>query len=359
MTNLKTALLFIIFCIYAQCINAQNHLIEESKVIIETSTGKSEVCHETHDHNGTLEHNIALRAGQGNNAAFLRENGLFEIGSVDVCVRTYDPGVFLAVQGEGFKLFDSHFDHVSDQRLKSNITRLEKSTEKFLNLNFYSYDFKAGGPTRYGILAQEVKDDFPHSMGTFTEKDTKYLTFNPNNLFYTGMKVIQENSLTIRNQQQEIKTLQETNQQLQDQIATEKAINQQQQQRLEEIEALLATLGNTSTTQEPKQQPTIETVNIRIEEQENQPQLGQNIPNPFSRFTTIPYYLPTGTETARLIIQDVSGKMIVEQSLPGHSGEGKVEIDLENNQLVGGQFSYSLFANGKLLGTKQMIFVKD
>lgn len=78
-------------------------------------------------------------------------------------------------------------------KTQKNIDDLPKSLHNFLDFNFYSYQYKKTNQTRYGILAQEMKDKFSHSIGKLIEEDdTEYLTFNPNNLFYTGLKATQE-----------------------------------------------------------------------------------------------------------------------------------------------------------------------
>jgi len=309
--------LIIICCQYSY---AQDH--EVSEIRIETTSGFSRICHETHNHNNT--HNIAFRPtlDPTSPAAFVTDGGLFLLGSADVCIRDYNHDVYLAVDGKAVKHGDALWESTSDKRLKRNIQSLENNTEKFMNIKFYSYEYKRTGKMRYGIMAQEVKNDFPHSIGTYEENGVEYYTFNPNNLFFTGMKVIQENS-------GEIRTLEAENQRLRAELEAERNRNNQQQSRLDAIEAALANLGvelPSSNTTEAQPKPN---TSIRIQTQDD-PRLEQNIPNPFSQSTTIPYYLPDNTQTAILVIRDMTGKMIAKHILPTQKGEAKVQVDTKN-----------------------------
>jgi len=173
MRNLKIQCLIILIILCCQYSHAQDHDVEVSKIFIETTSGVSEICHEAHDHSGVIDHNIALRPTSTGRAAFIRNTGLFQLGSIDVCIRDYEADVYLAVEGDAVKHGDAMWESTSDRSLKRNIQSLENSTEKFMNVKFYSYEYKRTGKMRYGIMAQEVKKDFPHSIryhGTGSEK---------------------------------------------------------------------------------------------------------------------------------------------------------------------------------------------
>jgi len=343
MRNIKIQCLIILIIQCCQYSYAQDHDVEISKIFIETSSGFSEICHEAHNHDHGIDHNIAFRPEPDSAAAFIRNNGLFQLGSADVCIRNYQHGVFLAVEGDAVKEGDAMWESISDKRLKRNIQSLENSTEKFMNIKFYSYEYKRTGKMRYGIMAQEVKEDFPHSIGTFEENGVDYYTFNPNNLFFTGMKVIQENS-------GEIRTLEAENQRLRAKLEAERNRNNQQQTEIDAIKAALANQGielPSSNTTEAQPKPTIPSIR-------NHSRLEQNIPNPFSQSTIIPYYLPDNTQTAILVVRDMTGKTIVKHILPTQKGEAKVQVDIDNAQLRGGMYTYSLYANEQLVDTKKM-----
>ena len=83
--------------------------------------------------------------------------------------------------------------------------------------------------------------------------------------------------------------------------------------------------------------------------------LQQNIPNPFNHTTTINYTLPQTYSSAKIIVTDKSGKLLKEIKL---SAKGKGSLDLNTSTLAGGTYQYSLYLNGNLIDTKQMISVK-
>ncbi|MEO6329343.1 MAG: tail fiber domain-containing protein [Ginsengibacter sp.] len=79
--------------------------------------------------------------------------------------------------------------------------------------------------------------------------------------------------------------------------------------------------------------------------------LDQNIPNPFTKSTTIGYSLPQSFTSAQIKITDINGKTLKTVNI---SGSGKGTLNVEASILSSGAYNYSLYANGKLVSTKQM-----
>ena len=80
--------------------------------------------------------------------------------------------------------------------------------------------------------------------------------------------------------------------------------------------------------------------------------LEQNIPNPFANGTTINYTLPQQYSSAKIIVTDKLGKKLKEINVSG-SGKGSVKVDAST--LANGTYQYSLYVNGKLIDTRQMV----
>ena len=80
--------------------------------------------------------------------------------------------------------------------------------------------------------------------------------------------------------------------------------------------------------------------------------LDQNIPNPFNGSSPISYYIPSGIQTAQLMITDVSGHVLKTYTL-SQSGYGKQNI--LSSELASGTYRYSLLLDGKLIDTKRVI----
>jgi hypothetical protein len=87
----------------------------------------------------------------------------------------------------------------------------------------------------------------------------------------------------------------------------------------------------------------------------NDASLSQNNPNPFTKTTTIAYSLPQKFAHAQIIITDKNGKTLKQINISG-SGKGAVNIDAAT--LSAGAYNYALYADGKLISSKQMVLTK-
>ncbi|HEY2727023.1 MAG TPA: hypothetical protein VGI61_07615, partial [Parafilimonas sp.] len=83
--------------------------------------------------------------------------------------------------------------------------------------------------------------------------------------------------------------------------------------------------------------------------------LSQNTPNPFSNSTTINYSLPQHYTSAKIIVVDESGKTIKSIDL---SGTGKGSINFSSPFRAGASYQYSLYVDGRLIDSKQMVLTK-
>ncbi len=83
--------------------------------------------------------------------------------------------------------------------------------------------------------------------------------------------------------------------------------------------------------------------------------LQQNIPNPFTHSTSINYTLPQQYSSAKIIITDNAGRSLKEIKLSG-SGKGSVMADAST--MVSGTYHYSLYVDGKMIESKQMVLAK-
>lgn len=83
--------------------------------------------------------------------------------------------------------------------------------------------------------------------------------------------------------------------------------------------------------------------------------LEQNMPNPFRNATKINYTLPQQFNSAKIVITDKSGKAIKDVNV---SGTGKGMLNIDASSLSSGAYQYSLYVDGKLISTKQMVLTK-
>ncbi len=83
--------------------------------------------------------------------------------------------------------------------------------------------------------------------------------------------------------------------------------------------------------------------------------LEQNIPNPFNGSTIINYTLPQQYSSAKIIITDNTARSLKEINI---SGNGKGSVSVDASLFSNGTYHYSLYVDGKLMGSRKMIFTK-
>ena len=121
-------------------------------------------------------------------------------------------------------------------------------------------------------------------------------------------------------------------------------------QRIEKLEADVAELKEllqksiASKTENSQQTSILESA-----------KLGQNIPNPFTSLTKIPYYIPQNSKQAVVQVYTITGQLVKTINVRSF-GEGTLE--LQTNGLSNGQYTYSLEIDGRLIETKKMNLVK-
>ncbi len=130
-------------------------------------------------------------------------------------------------------------------------------------------------------------------------------------------------------------------QELSAQNDTLKSINQNLEQRIARLEAIMET-GKTGAS---ALQPVVLVANDAA--------LEQNVPNPFRGTTVIRYQLPQKYTTAQIRITDLQGKTI-----KVISAENNNRVLIDASALAGGTYAYSLVVDGKTLGTKEMVVGK-
>lgn len=246
----------------------------------------------------------------------------------------------------------------SDRRLKKNIKNLDDALGTIMKLQPKRYDFDTKNTKfqylnlsetpQIGLMAQDVEKVLPELVKTDLGNE-------PN----TDADE-QENETTI----QKIKDLKAINytalipvligaiQEQQNEITAYQSRIERKEKRIEKLEERLNNIEKLLTQNSQIQHSKVLlTDDMTIEK----PQLYQNQPNPFSKQTVIPYFIPKEVQQAHLQIHDVDGKILKVIELY-HVGKGQVE--LETHQMINGNYSYSLILDGQLFETKQMVLVR-
>jgi hypothetical protein len=88
---------------------------------------------------------------------------------------------------------------------------------------------------------------------------------------------------------------------------------------------------------------------------ENNAQLDQNMPNPFSKETKISCFIPDGANSSVLYIYNMQGTQLQQYSI---KEKGKQAITIDGSSFIPGMYLYTLVIDGKEMDTKRMILTK-
>jgi hypothetical protein len=208
--------------------------------------------------------------------------------------------------------------HWSDIRIKKKIQPLENSLENIMKLKPCRYDIDFSNTTsehfrnisqvayknQFGFVAQELMEVYPELVKL--DSSTNLYGIN-----YTGL------------------------------IAVLAAAIQEQNKKIKDLESKI--LANSSDN---KSAETEEIVPSGIA------MLGKNRPNPFSENSSIEYFLPTDVQIATLYIYDLQGKQLKSILV---TGRDYGQVTIHGSELQPGMYHYSLIADGKIVGTEQMV----
>ncbi|HYK44483.1 MAG TPA: tail fiber domain-containing protein [Parafilimonas sp.] len=126
--------------------------------------------------------------------------------------------------------------------------------------------------------------------------------------------------------------------------------NAEQGKKLNDLQKQIDELRAMMTTNHASAGGNLSTVNSQ-----QSSSLSQNVPNPFNHTTTINYNLPQQYSSAKIIVIDELGKTIQNINLSGH---GKGNVNFSSRLTAGASYQYSLYVDGKLIDTKQMILTR-
>lgn len=238
----------------------------------------------------------------------------FNVTSQSPRIKPASSVVFYKIDNSGYANIEcGSLTQSSDSTLKTNIKKIEGDVlEKVCKLDGYTYNWKSDkdGQTQVGFIAQEVEKVFPELVETVDSSNVKLMS-------YIGM----------------IPYLLE-------------AIKAQQIQ----IDALKEQLDEKYGSAELKSFSLFEEENV-----ETPASLSQNKPNPFSFETRIEMFVPQSVANATLYIYDLQGKQVKSIAV---IGRGATFETIHGSELQAGLYIYSLVADGKLVGSKQMVLTE-
>ena len=320
-----------------------------------TAGGYESLGHNTTgSYNTGFGYNTSVSTGDLNNAMALGANATVNASNK---VRIGDGNVTVVESAAGSWV-------TSDGRFKNNIKEDVKGLEFIKLLRPVTYNFdtkkfqeflmqnypdtvkqkrlekmdktataKASAIIQSGFIAQEVAEAVKKSGYNFNgvhapENPTDNWSLSYEKLVVPLVKAVQE--LSQQNDELNLKMTQFENLEIE---------NEQLKSRLAQIEARLGIASESQITRLPLTGAGIE----------------QNIPNPFSQTTTITCTLPAKYSSAKIIIVDKGGKVLKQVNL---SCNGKCSLQIDATTLSAGAYHYSLYVDGKLIDTKQMVLTK-
>lgn len=239
--------------------------------------------------------------------------------TVKVGIGTNSPAYLLHVNGVAAKPGGGSWAVASDRKLKQEIEPYNEGLSQILQIKpvWFRYNGKAGLPTdkRFvGVIAQDMQKIAPHTIGEFSCADSagrveKYLDYDANAVLYMLVNAVKE--LNTLSQQKDVQI-----QQLRQEVADLKSV----------VSGAERSANGTAW-------------------------LGQNYPNPATRTTIIPYYVPETCTAAELKIYALTGQEVYSTGLTAR-GEGEIEIPAQT--LSAGSYIYQLLVDGKRVDSKQM-----
>ncbi len=148
-------------------------------------------------------------------------NGQVSINDADGYQYTSVPYSIFHVNGRATSSYSSTFTTTSDERVKKNIVDYSKGLAEIIQVQPKSYAFNGKGNTiedveSIGVLAQEIKDVFPETVGTVNKKlnpedeqETELYTVDISPVTYALINAIKELNAKVEALEARIQTLEE------------------------------------------------------------------------------------------------------------------------------------------------------
>lgn len=250
------------------------------------------------------------------------------------------------------KVYASGAFAASDNKLKQNIRDFTSALDIITQLQPKQYEFRQDGNYKlmnlpqghhYGLLAQDVEKILPDLVS-----DTKFETTLAHPPLVKTPKVeaispLKQNTENVQAKPEtiEFKALNYTEliPIIIKAIQEQEEIIEQQQQQINELKQTITKISS------PLQSSL--TINGAF--------LKQNAPNPFTKSTRIQCYIPTSVMQAKLVIYSSDGKQLKTLTL---GNKGLNEMTINASELSSGQYTYSLFIDGNMIDSKNMILTK-
>lgn len=249
---------------------------------------------------------MKMKVGNGNPGA--------EIGA------NVDKIAFWSSETDWNEIYVESVYQMSDSSKKMNIHKIHNARVILNQLNGYKYEIKNHGdaniPTRYGLIAQEVRRVMPEA----TDSAKGILMVDYNQMIPLLIVALNAEMNKLDSLEEELKKLQ-----------------------IKLIECCDARFAS-------------DVLKSAVDKDLPHARLYQNNPNPFWDRTVVDFELPlTRSSSASIMIMDLNGRL--EATYP-IKGRGRGSITIDGKQLVPGMYLYSLIIDGVEIETRRMIITE-
>ncbi|MCY7408735.1 MAG: tail fiber domain-containing protein, partial [Chitinophagales bacterium] len=229
----------------------------------------------------------------------------------------------------------------SDSILKDNVVVIENASDILSKLDGFTYNFDTlqfpqlhlPSGDQLGLIAQQVKEVIPSAVKEFTIFKT---------VDSSGNIISPEMNIQAINYHELIPVLISGHR-------DQQLLIDKMQQQINDLQTQLDGCCGGGMKMKDPNDPQSQTVNLVTKEQI---QLGNCAPNPNGGQTVIPFHLPQSVVKAEMVFTDMLGQEVIRVEL---NARGFNQINVTTTQLEDGTYNYTLIADNKVIGTKQMI----
>jgi len=314
-------------------------------------------------YNATVSQNYEMVFGDGGTDGNMKwgfGEDVTETGAV-IQVKTGTSTDIYAVAGGGLWMTGC------DRNLKENFKEIDENSilQKVINLPITQWNYKKDqSRTFIGPMAQDFYAAF--QLGN---DSTHIAEIEPGNIALVAVKALGKQNLSLQQQNAnlvtQVQSLASQNEGLQQTVTYLQSQNSQLQNSVSDLQdkynMLLSEIENIKTMQAQccGSIGLNSTGNTNINNAGNdndQPSLAQNVPNPFNQNTVISYYLPANMPNAVITIRSTTGTTLQSYNI---SSAGHGQITVSQGALAPATYEYDMMVNGKLIDTKKMIIVGE
>ena len=300
---------------------------------------------------GTLTNSTAI-----GNLAFVNASNNFVFGNSDVVgwgfgveagSRAIKVGSTSSNGNGAYLTTGGVWTDISDRSKKENITELDKNAvlEKILQLKITQWKY-IGTKNEYHI--GPMADDF-HRLFEVGD-DSSISSMDKTGVLFLGVQALSEN------QKSEAASRKLKEDSLQFAVYSLQKENAEMKNQIAQLQTSIDL--SRSSRENQKSSTTDGFVRAQVSPLGGDLEgalLGQNIPNPFDNSTLIPFRIPKDCKDASIMITNTSTSEVI-SVIPISCNEDHVSVDA--GTFSSGTYSYTLYVDGKMIETKQMILTK-